>query len=447
MRTDNVTPGSEASRRSSTLRAQHSRTCGSGRGRMAITTWLVAAALTSVIADPPAPDASTREKLKYRAIEGNWKRERKHPHLTRSVLIQSVEAARTYMVNQQLPAGNFTYMFDLLRNSAIEDDNQVRQAGTIWALASLCRDRPTDATHNATVRALDYFFRISKPVALGYTAPVYETEAEVKTGTVALLCLAITDFCRARSNYIGFAGQGLYDSWLTQYLNYLRGMEMENGSWGKKYHVQNNEREAASSPYYDGEALLAYCRAARYMQRDELVPRIERIAHQLAEKYTVAAWDRELDSELTKGFFQWGCMAFAEYVEAGWRDADAIGDAALALAWWQIHEHRVLLRRGNTAYAVEGLLGAYRIARARDDTASMTSLRAAVVEILQRLTPWQVGGPWHDRNPFLRGRRIPPAAAGGIMSAPDSGSIRIDTVQHQAHACLLALELLFPEKQ
>ena len=397
---------------------------------------------------PSAPGSQTsREQIHVRAQERTWTGDEDRPDIDRRILVASIEAARAYMLNNQKPEGDFIYEYDTLRRQRADDNNQVRQAGALWALASLCRDRPTDMTHNATVRGLDFFFRNSKPVDAAYTAPIFPDTDEIKTGMVALVCLSLVDFCRARDAYKPIVGRGLYDSWLTQYLNYLQHMELENGSWGRKFVVSRNEREGIHSPYYDGECLLAYCRAARYMDRKELIPRIESIAPKLAEHYTVEAWDQDLDSEETKGFFQWGCMAFAEYVEAGWKDADLIADAAMALAWWQIHEYRVQLRRGNTAYAVEGLLAAYRVARFRHNTADMDRLRNVAIEVLQRLIPWQIGGPLQEHNPFLRSRRVPALALGGVMSQSDSGIVRIDIVQHQLHAMLMAVDLIFPEKK
>jgi hypothetical protein len=66
--------------------------------------------------------------------------------------------------------------------------------------------------------------------------------------------------------------------------------------------------------------------------------------------------------------------------------------------------------------------------------------------MLRNQIPCQIGGPLAGNNPFLKSaKRIPARAHGGVMNHPSSGKVRIDTVQHQAHALLLALNLLFPE--
>ncbi len=390
-------------------------------------------------------DGTFAAAIHERAASSYWTARTTPPALTRKLLIESIEAARVYFLNQQLPEGNFTYGLNVVDNTSVTDDNQVRQAGALWGLSTLGRDRHTQATRHGVVRGLDFFFRNSQPLKLGRIAPLYPGADEINTGTVALVSLAIVELCRGQEDYLTAAGRGLYETWLDTYLQYLQHLELDTGGWGERYLVTLNERSPDSSPYFDGETLLLYCKAARYLGRKELVPRIEHSAPLLAERYTLAAWAADPQADDTKGFCQWGCMAFAEHVEAGWQHADVVGDAAMSLAWWLIYRHEIESRRGNTGYAVEGLLGAYRVARTRGDTASMQILRGVCERLLSRLIGWQVGGPLQERNHFLSTHRIDPKATGGIMSAEDSGLVRIDIVQHQVHAMLLALELLFPE--
>jgi len=386
-----------------------------------------------------------RSRIRWHAQESTWTRKRKKPPLTRSMLVTSVEGARAYLLNHQKPEGNFNYAYDIVLNQVSEADNPVRQAGALWALASLCRDRPTSETRHAAIRGLDFFFRWSKPVPSGHIAPTYPGTQTVKTGMVALTCLAITDFCRGQKTYVTKPGLGLYKSWLRQYLGHLESMELDNGSWGSQYLIELRERDPEPSAYYDGECLLAYCRAARYMGFTDLIPKIEKIARQLAERYTVEAWDEDFDSDEAKAFLHWGCMAFAEYAEAGWKDADLMGEAALALVWWAVHGHYVHLRKGNTAYAVEGMMAAYRIAQLRNDRETMARLRTLASDMLQHLLSMQVGSPLQDKNLPASERKSSKWAHGGVVMERGSGMIRIDVVQHQLNASLMALDLLFPE--
>lgn len=405
----------------------------------------VGGALSLLGAAAAEVDPGFAAAIRSLASEQAWIEATTPPPLSRKLLSDSIEAARLYFLRQQLPEGIFVYGLDAVTGAASKDDSQVRQAGALWGLSSLGRDRHTTATRTAVVRGLDFFFRCSKPLPLGAVAPVYPNEDAVSTGTVALLSLAIVELLRGEDRYLTAAGRGLYESWLTSYLEYLHRLELERGGWASQYIVLPNEVDQEPSPYFDGEALLLYCRAARYLGRKELIPVIERMGPLLARRYTTEAWSKDPYSDDTRGFAHWGCLAFAECVEAGWANADVLGDAALALAWWLVHQHDVESRRGNTAYAVEGILAAYRVALKRGDADAQRSLRAVAERLLVRLIRMQVAGPLREQNRLLAGKKTDPNAAGGILSGEDSTFVRIDTVQHQVHAMLMALELFFPD--
>lgn len=391
------------------------------------------------------PGAELAARLQWYAMEPRWVEKMQLPPLTRKQLTAAIEAARVYMLNHQRPAGNFVYEYDMVLNTIPDDDNPVRQAGALWSLASLYRERPTPDTRKTVIRGLDFFFRITRPLSCGQVGPVYPGEEAIRTGTVALLCLALVDFCRAEEQYGPRAGGGLYQAWLSKYLDYLQAMELSGGGWSREYYPELNESDPEPSGYYDGEALLAYSRAARYLGHTELVPKVERLAPILAARYTVDVWETSLASNKTGAFFQWGCMAFAEYTEAGWKDANLLADATMALAWWAVYARRVQHRTGNTAYAVEGLLAACRVATNRGERQAAERLATVARTMLTRLISWQAGGPLQKHNDFLQRRKDMLRAVGGVMSGADSGVIRIDVVQHQLHAMLMALELLFPE--
>ncbi len=163
----------------------------------------------------------------------------------------------------------------------------------------------------------------------------------------------------------------------------------------------------------------------------------------LAKDYTIDEWRIVVDSPLTKGFFQWSCMAFWEYYDAGWKHAEVFGDYNLALAWWMIHTHKTLDRTRNTGYAYEGLIHAYRVARKRQHQAAMDDLAYTIDRGLFQLASWQLGGPLQSHNRFLTEHPTDdPLAVGGIMNHRREPLLRIDVVQHQMHAVMLALQHL-----
>jgi UDP-N-acetylmuramoyl-tripeptide--D-alanyl-D-alanine ligase len=227
-------------------------------------------------------------------------------------------------------------------------------------------------------------------------------------------------------------------------LRFLTAQQREDGRFSMEYGVSSGRRSEKTSPYFDGETLLALAKAARYAGREDLLPILQKAARRSAEYYTVEAWEKERDSDDTKGFYQWGSMAFREYVEASWPDAGLYSDTALALAWWMEYTHRVLSRSRNSAYAYEGLASTYAVAKARGEVDAAADLARLIDHGLANLTEWQVGGPLADRNAFLR--RHPTSdvlAVGGVMNENDDPPLRIDVAQHQMHAVMLAIDTVY----
>jgi hypothetical protein len=104
----------------------------------------------------------------------------------------------------------------------------------------------------------------------------------------------------------------------------------------------------------------------------------------------------------------------------------------------------VLKRPLNTAYAQEGLVSAWEVARRIGDTQAQAKFGAAVDQGLYKLTSWQVGGPLVQENSFLRHHPdYFPRAAGGVMNSKSDPVLRVDVTQHQMHAVILACRYIY----
>ena len=393
-------------------------------------------------------EETTKELQPYTLMDA-WQHEIQTPPLTREILMQSLEAARAYYLNQQKTDGNFKYLLDLSDGKTSDDDNQVRQAGAIWGLSCLNRDFFNEPTRRALLLGFDFFIRNIKTLPTGETVIVYPGEKNLNSGTVALFCLALTDFLAGQDKYLDQNTKDKYRRILFTHLQFLRTMELDDGSWSRAYELSSGIRKPVPSSYYDGEALLAYCKAARLYNRKDLIRRINFALPRLIHRYTVQTWQPDGDQDLTKGFYQWGSMAFAEYVEAGWEPhAKLAADAAMALAWWQIDENQLEAKKANVAYAVEGLAATWRIARMTKREAEEKRLKSVIDNIMGKLILCQYKGPFMQYNPYLMSlKNVVPEAYGGITAAQNSPFVRIDNVQHQVHATLLMLEYLYPENK
>ena len=160
------------------------------------------------------------------------------------------------------------------------------------------------------------------------------------------------------------------------------------------------------------------------------------------QRYAVEALRRDPDSDLTKGWYQWGSMALYELATSGWPDTEEYGDTVLDLADWMIDVHHTLRRMRNTAYAHEGIAHAYALAERRGDTEHVEKFRCTIERGLEKLTSWQIGSP--IAIPYVR--RAPaddPRALGGVQNHAAEALLRIDVVQHQMHAAVLARRWVF----
>ena len=340
-------------------------------------------------------------------------------------------------------------------------DNAVRQAGTLWSICNLNRDRFTEPTRQACLLALDFFMHYTRPLPNSDIKVItYKGNRQVKTGMVALFCLGVIDFITGQEKYMTEQQRQPYLDALEQNLRFLQRQEMAWGGWLKEY-VNDPDalplppgEEGVSSPYFNGEAMLAYLAAVRYYRSHPELPipeglemRIHEAFPKLLKYYAVECLRPNGDSSETKGFFQWGLMSCALYHDLyPDRNTDIIENAAMTLSWWQIFNHRMDTRNGNTAYAIEGLVAAWHIAHQTGRAVEAAQLCESIETTLARLMTWQVGGPFEQYNDFLMSwkDKMPAEAYGGVTSSAKSGYIRIDNVQHQLHAMLLARQYLWP---
>ncbi len=377
--------------------------------------------------------------------------------MNRDLLTKSFELGSHFMIFNQKPEGNFNYMYDWLTREWVPDDNQVRQGGALWGVSLCNRYEASKEAKAALIKGFKYWFERTVPGPENTLTVKYEKDAKTSTGTVALIGLAIVDYLSAEKDIPADFKKQLKEH-LDGYLGFLQQMQRKDGLFADGYYVDEKRQSEKSSPYFNGETLLCMCKAARQLNYTNLVPTIERAAHSMAETYTVKAWKDDIDSDQTKGAYQWTSMSLAEYYDSKWKDYELMGDTTLSLAWWMIHTHKILSRTRNHAYAQEGLIAAYRIAKWRKDVPAMVDILYTIDRSFHKLTSWQIGGPFPGVNAFLAENKTDdPVAYGGIMNAPQAypdlppkhgdtrHELRIDVTQHQMHAVTMALRFVYTQ--
>ncbi len=371
--------------------------------------------------------------------------------LTREVLDASLTLGIRYLLNHQQADGRFSYIYDWVARSFVRGDNQVRQAGATWGLALIHQDRPDPEVAAALEKSLAFFAAHSRTTPAGERYVAYPGERSGKLGTVALVALAHADYLRRAEHLAESAASGYRDR-LEEYLSFLVSARAADGRFHSSYSLRTGKPYGAPSSYFDGESLLALTKAAKYLGRDDLRPIVLAAADDGYRLNVEQACRLDPDSKVTKGYYQWSSMAYFELATSGWPETEKYGGWLIDLADWMIDVHRTLERTRNTAYAYEGIIPAYRMAEIRGDAGHMEKLGCTLEQGLAKLTSWQVGSP--TANVFISGRLRASAAAGrdrdplalgGVQNHRAEAPLRIDVVQHQMHAVIMARRWYFSD--
>ncbi|MCG8583149.1 MAG: hypothetical protein MI757_00355, partial [Pirellulales bacterium] len=366
--------------------------------------------------------------------------------ITREMLGKSLVAGRQFLLLNQRNAGNFNYEYDFLAKKLSRGDSQVRQAGATWGIATIHREHPTDLTHAALAHAIQFFSDHSVLTDDGRRYIAYPGEPRGRTGTVALVSLALVEFLQTLPEG---AERDATAKLLDEYMAFLLSLRYDEGphkgQFSSGYDIDTGDGASKPSPYFDGESLLAMAKACRYAGMSDLKDKIIDSADVMHHVFVTEARKADPDSDLTKGFYQWGSMAFYEIHTAGWVSTDRYARWAIELAYWMIDEHRTLKRTKNTSYAYEGMISAWELARLIGDRRALDKIGSVIDEGLYKLTSWQVGGPNETR--FLRDNPTKDLlAVGGIMNSKSDPVLRIDVTQHQMHAVVLARRFVYKAK-
>lgn len=363
--------------------------------------------------------------------------DRLSPQLVR----RSILLARRYLLAIQKDGGNFVYELDLRSGKARSTDNDVRQAGTSWALVLAHRACASAKSRDAVVRMLQFWWDHSQDIGAGRLAPFYGQDPFGDTGLLALLTLTHIEALQAD---LPEDVRPQVRTKLDGYLTLLLSLRNEDGHFDSRYSNVGHEFGRPNA-YYDGESLLAITRAAREAGYDKLQPLIMASAEVMHRRWVVQAAAADPDHPAMKGFFHWGIMAYDQIVDSGWEGSHVYAQRAVDLAVWMVDVHRTLQRTRNTGYAYEGIIPAWRLAGRLGRQADQRKLAATIEQGLLKLCTWQVGSP--VANPELAAARAHRRAIGGVMNRRFDPWLRNDTTQHQLNALLLADRVYYGQSE
>ncbi|MEK7579437.1 MAG: hypothetical protein AAB460_02830 [Patescibacteria group bacterium] len=360
------------------------------------------------------------------------------PFLSKGMLEEGLTLGTDFILANQRLEGNFEYEYDWISKTYTDDDSSVRQAGALWGLALIYEYTHEERLIAPLEKSFAFFEKYSKTRADDARYILYPGEEEGSLGTVALAALAHIEYLNARENELSETELARHKKLLDGYLRFLTSAVTEDTLFHASYDEDGLSYGDASS-YYDGEALLALVKAARYRGYEEWENQIKELADVGYAENIKAALKENPDSDVTKGYYQWSSMAFHELSESGWKKTEKYGDYTITLADWMIDTHKVLERTRNTAYAFEGIVSAYAIAKKKGDEYHIQKFRCVIEAGIFNLMTWQVGASY--QNQFIKTQfKSDAKAKGGIQNSAQEAPLRIDVTQHQVHAVTLALE-------
>lgn len=358
------------------------------------------------------------------------------PEFTRKDLDVALLLGRSFLLNNQKEAGNFQYQFDWKEGTYDTDDNQVRQAGATWGISSLYEDQPDAELREAVFRSLDFWKEQTVVTDDGLRYVGYPGERTGQLGTVALVALSHIEVLHAEDPDFPEERRAELMEHLHGYLEFILSVRAPDGRFHDRFVLRSGRGIGKSSPYSDGEALLALVKAAKYLDRDDLKPEIYEIAKAGIALNVKAALEEDPDSDTTKGYYQWASMSWMEMVTADWEDTEVFGTQVIDLADWMIDVHRTLVRNRNTAYAYEGIISAYAVAKRRGDQHHVDKYECVMNRGLRKLTTWQLGHPLANKH--VQKAPDDPRSRGGVQNHAVEAPLRIDVTQHQMHAVTMA---------
>ncbi|MEB3167783.1 MAG: hypothetical protein VKK97_03530 [Synechococcaceae cyanobacterium] len=356
--------------------------------------------------------------------------------LTATLCAEALDLGLRFLLAQMGTDGRITYEVPLQPGPAEDSHHQVREAGALWGL-SLYLHRPTLQAdqRRAIWQALQAGLARQATHSIcehGQRRPLPPQEPSGALGTAALLGLSLVEMLTQADCPQREERQRL----LQETLTFILSCRQSSGRYHSRYDLRSGRPLDDANPYFDGEVCLLLAKASWQLEMTAYAVPASIAADAMFEAYADRAIHRRVLSDDCKGFYQWGSMAMTELHllqphEPRW------GDRVLAMADWILEVHQVLSRKRNTGYAFEGLISAFRLAHGRGEQTMQRRLHQAIDSGLARLCTWQLGASVQCES-LQRLHPVNPQAIGGVLGGRHDTLIRIDTVQHQMHALLLA---------
>lgn len=351
----------------------------------------------------------------------------------RAQLVAAARAAGDYLIRMQKPDGSFHYYYNAAQDRfETRRYNIVRHAGTAFSLLDLygtTRDVRYRNSARHALRLLKTRFHQARQRNAVY---VLDYDGKAKLGANGLVLVAL-----AKQIELDPRAADLENA--ARLANHILTMQRRDGSFESRYRLRPDEPDGIESLYYPGEAMLGLLRLFKLNGDKRLLDSARRGADFLIEsqqRMDVLPPDAWLMQALEALYTIDHQKKYAEHTialaEAMIAEQYTASDPPGYSGGFGPGPPRVT----PAASRAEGLVSAYRIARAAGDARA-----SKIADALKASAAFQLGQQLGGRN--RASLQNPRRAAGGFPEGLTSMLIRIDYVQHNISSLLGIAEVLY----
>ena len=226
--------------------------------------------------------------------------------LTNDEIKETILDAVNWMQTQQEANGHMRYEYIPFLNRYVDDDNMVRQAGSLYELGEvLIRMQQDDIGLTETIEnSIKYFEEntydgdyITKEKTIEIKC-LLKTEEKCSLGGTSLALIGILDIMQSSSKY-----ENRYSKLAEGYKDFIVAMSLPEGGYQSSYYL-NKSQNKSESPFANGEAFLALVRYYKYNPTDEIKEIIDNSFDYFTQEYSEGQWDNN--------FYLWGMAALKD---------------------------------------------------------------------------------------------------------------------------------------
>jgi hypothetical protein len=353
--------------------------------------------------------------------------------LNKARLLAATRAGGDYLLRMQKSDGRFNYAYDPAKDEFDHRTyNILRHAGTTHSLFQLYETTRAPRYLNAARRAMIFLKTRFRPAPLKNAIYVLDFDGKAKLGANGLALLAT-----AKQLELDAKSANREDA--RRLANMILALQHKDGSFESYHPVRGDEPGGKVSLYYPGEAILGLVGLYKIENDKRLLEAARRGADFLIES------QRKMDELPPDAWLVQALEALNQIKGQQKYVAHAIALAETMIAYQYGEEDSIeyaggfspgVPRSTPAASRAEGILAAYRMAKATNDPRATHLARA-----LKLAARFQLSQQFAGDNQFKLPN--PQRAAGGFRESLEVMRIRIDFVQHNISSLLGIAESLY----